>query len=180
MIYWGMTTWISTFLVKQHNMDIKTMGLYAAMPYIVAGFAMWLGGYIADKVFKGRMKVVTIISFLGCIPVLYFVGQVPQGQTGLLLLGLALSGFFINFPWGVMQAFPSLRYPKEVVGRAMGITNGVGQIGSFVSPLIAGYLVTTLADEGYDFGNVFIFWSALALLAAILAFLLKETPVEKE
>jgi len=180
MIYWGMTTWISTFLVKQHNMDIKTMGLYAAMPYIVAGFAMWLGGYIADKVFKGRMKVVTIISFLGCIPVLYFVGQVPQGQTGLLLLGLALSGFFINFPWGVMQAFPSLRYPKEVVGRAMGITNGVGQVGSFVSPLLAGYLVTTLANESYDFGNVFIFWSALALLAAILAFLLNETPVEKE
>lgn len=180
MIYWGMTTWISTFLVKQHNMDIKTMGLFAAMPYIVAGFAMWLGGYIADKVFQGRMKVVAMIGYLGCIPVLYFIGQVPQGRNGLLLLGLALGGFFINFPWGVMQAFPSMRYPKEVVGRAMGITNGIGQVGSFVSPMIAGYLVSILPDGAYDFSTVFLFWSISAFFAAVCAFFLKESPLVEE
>ena len=178
MIYWGMTTWISTFLVKQHSMDIKTMGLFAAVPYIIAGFSMWLGGFIADKVFQGRMKVVTIIGFLGCIPVLYFIGQVPSGQTGLLLLCLVLGGFFVNFPWGVMQAFPSMRYPKEVVGRAMGITNGVGQFGSFISPLISGYLVVTLPDSSYDFGNVFLFWSVLSLFAVFSTFFLKESQVD--
>lgn len=178
MIYWGMTTWISTFLVKQHGMDIKTMGFFAAVPYIVAGFAMWLGGFFADKVFQGRMKVVTIIGFLGCIPVLYFIGRIPKGETGLLLLGLALGGFFVNFPWGAMQAFPSMRYPKEVVGRAMGITNGIGQFGSFISPLFAGYLVVTLPDKSFDFGNVFLFWSLLALLAAISTSFLKETPID--
>ena len=178
MIYWGMTTWISTFLVKQHNMDIKTMGLYASMPYLVAGFAMWFGGFVADKLFHGRMKIVTIIGFLGCIPVLYYIGQVPKGQTGLLLLCLALGGFFVNFPWGVMQAFPSMRYPKEVVGRAMGLTNGIGQFGSFVSPLISGYLVVTLPDSSYDFSNVFIFWSVLAVFAVISTCFLKESQVD--
>ena len=178
MIYWGMTTWISTFLVKQHGMEIKTMGFFAAIPYIVAGFAMWLGGFFADKVFRGRMKVVTMIGFLGCIPVLFFIGRVPKGEPGLLLLGLALGGFFINLPWGVMQAFPSMRYPKEVVGRAMGFTNGIGQFGSFVSPLIAGYLVVTLLDGSYDFSNVFLFWSVLALLAVISTYFLKETPID--
>ena len=178
MIYWGMTTWISTFLVKQHGMEIKTMGFFVAMRYIVAGFAMWLGGFFADKVFRGRMKVVTMIGFLGCIPVLFFIGRVPKGEPGLLLLGLALGGFFINFPWGVMQAFPSMRYPKEVVGRAMGFTNAIGQFGSFVSPLIAGYLVVTLLDGSYDFSNVFLFWSVLALLAVISTCFLKETPID--
>ena len=177
MIYWGMTTWISTFLVRQHGLDIKTMGFYAAMPYIVAGFSMWLGGQLADKVFKGRMKIVTIVGFLGCIPALYFIGQVPKGETTLLLLGLALGGFFVNFPWGVMQAFLSLRYPKEVVGRAMGITNGMGQFGSFLSPLIAGYIVITNADGSFDFKNVFIFWSALAVCATILVIFINEKPV---
>ena len=178
MIYWGMTTWISTFLVNQHGMEIKTMGFFAAIPYVVAGFAMWLGGFFADKVFRGRMKVVTMIGFLGCIPVLFFIGRVPKGEPGLLLLGLALGGFFINFPWGVMQAFPSMRYPKEVVGRAMGFTNGIGQFGSFVSPLIAGYLVVTMQDGSYDFSNVFLFWSVLALLAVISTYFLKETPID--
>ena len=90
------------------------------------------------------------------------------------LLCLVLGGFFVNFPWGVMQAFPSLRYPKEVVGRAMGITNGVGQFGSFVSPLLAGYLVVVMPDDSYDFGNVFLFWSILAFIAAGIACCLKE------
>jgi len=180
MIYWGMTTWISTFLVRQHGMDIKTMGLFVAVPYLVAGLAMWLGGYCADKLFQGRMKVVSMIGFLGCIPVLYLLGNVSKGDTAQLLICLVLGGFFVNFPWGVMQAFPSLRYPKEVVGRAMGITNGVGQFGSFVSPLLAGYLVVVMPDDSYDFGNVFLFWSILALIAAVIAFCLKEQPLDKK
>jgi nitrate/nitrite transporter NarK len=77
-----------------------------------------------------------------------------------------------------MQAFPSMRYPKEVVGRAMGITNGIGQFGSFVSPLLAGYLVVTLPDNSYDFGNVFLSWSLLALIAVIATLFLKETPID--
>jgi len=178
MIYWGMTTWISTFLVKMHGLNIKTMGFYAAMPFIVAFFSMWAGGQMADKFFKGKMKIVTIIGFLGCIPVLYFIGQSPKGDAGQLLFWLGMGGFFINFPWGVMQAFPSVRYPKEVVGRAMGITNGLGQFGAFISPVIAGYLVVTLPDGSYNFANVFIFWSALAAVASVAAFMLAEKPVD--
>jgi len=71
-----------------------------------------------------------------------------------------------------------MRYPKEVVGRAMGFTNGIGQFGSFVSPLIAGYLVVTLRDGSYDFSNVFLFWSGLALLAVVSTYFLKETPID--
>lgn len=178
MIYWGMTTWISTFLVKMHGLNLKTMGFYASMPYIVAFFAMWAGGQVADKFFQGKMKMVTIIGFLGCIPVLYFIGQAQKGDTGALLFWLGLGGFFINFPWGVMQAFPSVRYPKEVVGRAMGITNGLGQFGAFISPMIAGYLVVTLPDGSFNFANVFIFWSALAAVAAVATFCLAEKPVD--
>ena len=89
MIYWGMTTWISTFLVRMHGLNLKTMGFYASMPFVVAFFAMYSGGWIADKVFQGRPKMVTIIGFLGCIPVLYMIGATPKGDTGPLLFWLA-------------------------------------------------------------------------------------------
>ena len=177
MIYWGMTTWISTFLVKQHGMNLKTMGFYASLPYVVAFFAMYIGGWMADKWFHGKPKVVTIISFIGCIPALYFLGHVPKGETNLLLTGLAIGGFFVNLAWGMMYSFPSWRYPKEVVGRAVGVSNGVGQFGAFVSPMIAGYLVVALPDNTYDFGNVFLFWSVLALVGAIAISFLKEKSI---
>ena len=177
MIYWGMTTWISTFLVKQHGMDLKKMGFYASLPYIVAFFAMYIGGWMADKWFHGKPKVVTIISFIGCIPALYFIGHVSKGDTNMLLLGLAVGGFFVNLAWGMMYSFPSLRYPKEVVGRAVGVSNGVGQFGAFVSPMIAGYLVVTIPDKSYDFGNVFLFWSMLAFVGAIAISFLREKSI---
>ena len=175
MLYWGMAVWISTFLVRQHGLDLKTMGFIASIPYFTAFVAMNLGGVMADKWCMGKPKLVTIISFLGCIPSLYFIGQVSKGNTGLLILGLILGGFFIHLMFGHMYSYPSRRYPKEVVGRAVGVSNGVGQLGSFCSPLIAGYLVITLPDNTYDFSNVFLFWSVLGILGILaIAFLNEE------
>jgi len=174
MIYWGMTTWISTFLVKQHGLNLKTMGFFASLPYIVAFFSIYFGGWMADKWFEGKPKVVTIISFLGCIPALYFIGTVGKGNTAMLLTCLAIGGWFVNLSWGMMYSFPSWRYPKELVGRAVGVSNGVGQFGAFISPLVAGYLVKTMPDNTFDFSNVFVFWSLLSIIGAVAISFLKE------
>ncbi len=64
---------------------------------------------------------------------------VPTGQTGLLLTLLLLSGFFINLNFGSIYAYLRKRYPKEVVGSAAGLSSGIGQMGAFVAPLVAGY-----------------------------------------
>jgi MFS family permease len=96
------------------------------------------------------------------------------------LILLLLGGFFINLNWSVIQAYPSYRYPKEVVGRAMGFANGIGQFGAFLSPLAAGYLVTTRGDGSSDFANVFLFWSIISVVAALCFYFLNETPVKAE
>jgi len=179
MIYWGMTTWISTFLVRQHGMDLKKMGFYASLPYIVAFFAMYFGGWMADKWFRRHPKYLTIISFLGCVPVYYFLGHVSKGNTPMLLLALALAGFFIHLQFGNIFSYPTRRYPKELVGRASGVSNCVGQFGAFVSPLVAGYLVVTLPDNSMDFGNVFLFWSLLGIVGAIIIAFLEENYIDE-
>ncbi|GEN36086.1 MULTISPECIES: MFS transporter [Aneurinibacillus] len=175
-VYWGTTTWLTTFLVKQHGLNIKEMGLFASAPYVVAILAMLLGGWLMDKVLH-RMKPVGIIAYLGSIPVLWLLGSLEKGQTGLLLGLLLLVGFFVNLNFGSVYAYLQKRYPKEVVGRATGISNGIGQLGSFVSPLVAGYLVKVTVDGAQDFGNVFIFFALASAVAATCALLLKEEKV---
>jgi len=173
-IWWGMSTWLSMFLVKQHGMNLKTMGFYASMPYIVAFFAMYIGGWMSDKLFGGRPKIVTMISLIGCIPAFYFIGHVPKGDTNSLLFFLCMGGFFINLAWGMMYAFPSWRYPKELVGRTIGVSNGFGQFGAFVFPVVAGYLVETLPDKSLDFNKVFLFFSVASLIGTFFVAFLKE------
>jgi sugar phosphate permease len=180
MVYWGMTTWISTFLVKQHSLNIKTMGLYAALPYFMAFISQNLGGWLQDKVFHGKIRWICMIAFLGCVPVMYFLGNVPKGQNGLLLLALALGGFFVTLASSSINSFPALRYPKEIVGAATGISNGFGQLGSFVSPVVAGYIIVTLPNGNFDFTNVFIFWAVASLISGIAMYFLNETPREAE
>jgi sugar phosphate permease len=176
-VYWGTTTWLTTFLVKQHGLNLKEMGLFASAPYIVAIFAMLIGGWLMDKVLH-RMKPVGIIAYLGSIPVLWLLGTVEKGQTGLLLGLLLLVGFFVNLNFGSVYAYLQKRYPKEVVGRATGIANGVGQLGSFISPLVAGYLVKVGVNGTQNFSNVFIFFALASAVAALCALLLKEQKVE--
>ncbi len=172
-VYWGSTTWITSFLYEQHGFDLKTMGLMASLPYIVAFFSTMLGGWLLDKVFH-KTKPVSLISFLVSIPILYYIGQIEKGDTTTLIIMLMLNGFFVNLVWGVIYAYPQLRYPKHVVGTAVGFSNGVGQLGAFLSPLIAGYLIYTTDSGQVSYDYVFIMFAVCCAIAALAAALLDE------
>lgn len=91
----------------------------------------------------------------------------------MIITMLILLGFFVNLSFGAIYAYPQIRYPKNVVGSAVGLSNGFGQLGSFVSPLIAGFLVVKTAS-GYSYTGAFIFFAALSVLAALGTLFLKE------
>lgn len=91
----------------------------------------------------------------------------------MLILLFVLLGFFANLNWGPFVAFIQLRYPREIVGTAAGVSNFIGQCGAFLSPVIAGFLITK-NNGNIFYGNAFIFFSLCALIAAILSCFLKE------
>ena len=170
MINWGLNVWLTTFLVRQHGFSLKAMGFLAALPFAVAFVANLVGGSLADSKFlQGRARFLTAFCFLAVIPAFLMIGYAAKGQTALLIAGLAIEGFFFNMPYAVVYSFPALRYPKEVVGRVIGYSNGLAQFGGFLSPMIASYLVIERVDKSYYFGNVFLFWTCLAV-AAMFAF----------
>lgn len=179
MINWGLNVWLTTFLVRQHGFNIKAMGFIAAMPFVAAIVANLVGGALADsKLFRGRARFLTSICFLAVIPAFLMIGHAAKGQTSLLLIGLLLEGFFFNMPYAVVYSFPSMRYPKEVVGRVIGYSNGFAQFGAFFSPLVSSYLVIVRPDKSYYFGNVFLFWTGLAVIAIFAFAFSKEKPME--
>lgn len=171
---WGLTTWLSSFLVQQHNFNIKTMGLLASFPPIISIISILIGGWLFDKL--NRMKPIALFAYIGCIPILWAIGSVPTGDTTRLVILLLLSGFFVAFNSGSPTAILQKRYPSEVVGGATGLVNGVGQMGAFLAPLIASYLVVAKGGGSFDYSNVFIFFSFLAVIASISALFLNEKP----
>ncbi len=178
-VYWGSTTWISSFLYEQHGLSLKTMGFLASLPYIVAFFSTILGGFLMDKVFH-KIKPVALISYICAMPILFYIGQVEKGNHTMLIIMLILSGAFVNMIWGVIYAYPQIRYPKHIVGSAVGFSNGIGQMGAFLSPLMAGFLVYKNEAGVAFYDHVFFMFAGCTLIAAIAVCFLNEKTYKQE
>lgn len=177
---WGELSWISSFLVEQHGFSLTTMGFLASAPSVLGIIALVTGGFLMDKVFHGKIKWICATGFLACVPIFYILATVPKGHTLTLIVALLAMGFFTNIPGGAFYAYAGMRYPKQMVGTAIGVSNGFGQFGSFCCPFVAGFLVTTSVAGAVSFAKVFIMFAVLALLCGILSLCLNETPQEVE
>ena len=94
------------------------------------------------------------------------------------LLGAVLADFApLREACCLRLRYPQLRYPKEALGSALGLANGIGQLGAFLSPLVAGYLVQKTAT-GADYGHVFFMFAGCCVCGAIVSYLLDESKLD--
>lgn len=176
--YWGSTTWLSSFLMEQHGFNIKEMGVIAGVPYLLGLLSTFIGGYLVDKHYKGSVKPVLWMCFIPAAILYFSVAQVAKGDVTLLIIILALMGFFVSLYSGGQYVYAILRYPKEVVGCAVGLSNFVWQMGAFFAPVVAGFLVTK-TDVGFSYTGAFALFGGMCLCGALLVFWLDESHLKK-
>lgn len=178
-VYWGAATWLSSFLVEQHGFNIKTMGLLASLPFFVGIAGQMCSGWMMDKVTKSKAKPLILGAFTALAGVLYFVTLIPKGDMTLLIGALTLQGFLIVFYDGPIYAYIQMRYPKSLVGTVTGVTQMIGQFGSFVAPTVAGFLVLGGASGSANFTNVFLLFMAASIVGALLTLFINEKPMKQ-
>lgn len=172
-LLWGTASWIPSYLLEQHKFSLAKMGLLAGLPYLFAGIGQLTAGWLADKVFHGKTKYLVIGSMLITVPILVFLANVESGNTIPLMIALALLGFFVYAPHPVLYGYMQKRYPKEAMGYAIGVSNGLSQFGSFLTPVVMGYLVVTTSN-GIFYTNAFLFLGGIALVGAVFAMMISE------
>ena len=178
-VYWGAATWLSSFLVEQHGFNITTMGLLSALPFAVGFIGQMTSGWMLDKVTKSKAKPLLIAAFAGLAAILYFVPLVPKGNIPLLIIVLVIQGFFIVFYDGPIYVFIQMRYPKELVGTVTGVTQMIGQFGSFIAPKVAGFLIVTGTGVS-NFTSVFHMFMYASIVGLVLSLIIKENPLKQE
>lgn len=178
-VYWGAATWITSFLVEQHGFNIKTMGLLASLPFAVGFLSQMSSGWMLDKITKQKAKPLIVVAFVGLAAVLFFVGLIPKGAIGLLVLILILHGYFVVLYDGPIYTYMQMRYPAKVIGAATGFTQSIGQFGSFLAPSIAGFLVVTNGTTA-NYSGVFTLFGIAAVTGAVLSIFLKDKPLQLE
>ena len=164
--YWGITTWLPTYLVHARGFSMIQMGLAAAVASFTGIAGSVIGGWASDKFFKHNRRTLIILTQISSA-ILFYLSYITQSASALVVYQ-ALAGFTLNMFFTAFWALPMITVPRSIMGVASGFINMAGQVAAFISPILIGYLVD-LSGGGYflTFG--------LLIVALIVSFALTLT-----
>lgn len=137
---YGWLNWLPTYLMKVKGLDLKGMALAASLPFAFGAAGLMLSGWVSDRWFRGRRKVLVLVcQVLGGLA-LYGFTRVSD-VAGFMALQCG-AGFLLFMAVGAIWAMPMVLLPRELMGAGSGLINMGGQIGGFLTNIIIGYVIT--------------------------------------
>ena len=169
--YWGLFTWIPSFLAKPAAEGGAGLGIVKSSAWIIpmqvgAFLGYTLFGFLADRF--GRRPV--FVAFLAWAAVLVPVyGQLARHEALLLALGPFI-GFFGHGYFSVFGAMLAELFPTRIRGFAQGLTYNIGRAVSALAP----WTIGALADR-HGIGSALALTAAFFVAGAVLMLRLPET-----
>ncbi|WP_256852209.1 MFS transporter [Pantoea sp. Fr+CA_20] len=168
-IMYGILTWIPSYLVNEKGFSFVKMGFVAAMPFIGGFIGSIFGGWISDNIFGRRRKPTMIFTALATILMMVVMIHVPQ-STAMVAGALFMVGLLLNIGWPSFTAYPMGVVDRKNYPIAISLVNSGGNLGGFVSPMAAGYLL----DKTGQFSSVFTYFGICAVIGLVLLLIIDE------
>jgi nitrate/nitrite transporter NarK len=136
-------TWLPTYLIDELGFSQFSGGLFAALPFLLAGIADIVGGWLTDFLTRqrglraGRCHL-GFGAFLTCAAFLFTSTIVPSPILKAILIAMALAS--ADLALGACWAVP-IDIAPDHAGVITGFMNTLGNIGGLIGPLVVGYAV---------------------------------------
>lgn len=155
---WGLSSWMPTYLMQVHNIDMKSIGLVAAIPALFSAVGMIFSGRIITKL-GAKSKYGVVIGAAVLATCLFLMANTASIVVVILYQCVAfVISFIFTTPHRVVE--------DRNVATAFGIVNFGGQAAGIISPTIMGYLINI---SGGSFNTSFVFLAIVCAIAAIIA-----------
>lgn len=163
---YGLLIWLPSTIRSLGIENNLLIGILTAMPYLFAGFGAVLNSRLSDRAQERRWHAATPCVIAGVALICGFLLSDRIPALGLLLLCITGAGIYATLgpKWALMTEI----LPKRTAGVALGLVNGVGNIGGFAGP----YAVGALRDSTQSFTAGFIFLSCCLVVSGLLILLL--------
>lgn len=161
--FYGLFTWLPTFLKTERGLSVMNTGLYLGVIIVAFGLGCLTAGQFLDRF--GRRRTVMLFA-AGCITVTVLYLLVPIAPTTMLLLGFPLGFCAAGIPASMGALFNEL-YPAGTRGSGVGFCYNFGRILSAGLPVLIGHMSERIglgASIGIDAGLAY----SLVLLAVLL------------
>ncbi len=174
---WLYIAWLPGYLQSTYNLDLKSTGLLAAIPFLFGAAGMLLNGYVVDKLVRRGLdavkvrKVSIVTGMLLSAAFTAFVTRATDTTSAVTMIGMAL--FCIHFAgtscWGLIHANVTAR-----------MTASVGSIQNFASfvfasfaPIITGWVL----DTTKSFSLALMICAGVTVVGALAYLLLVRKPI---
>ena len=134
--YWGVNTWVPTFLVEERGMDIANMSMFVVMLNVGMFFGYQAFGFLAHKI--GARKALIINFVLAAIMVPLYASTTDP--TLLFWMG-PLMAFFFGYS-GIFGSYFAKLYPMHIRSLGSGFCFDVGRGISAFSPFLLGFIAS--------------------------------------
>lgn len=159
-------SWLHTYLQKGRGMTDAELGIYSAFPFIGGAFGNLLGGTVSDALSKrfglkiGRTAVGTAgLTSAACCMFATAIAPDKWWALGFLTFGYFSMDCMLPPSWSLC-----LDVGGKYSGAVTGTMNMAGQIGSFLSAVAFGYMVSYFGSYNTP---LFVMAGALLLSAGI-------------
>ena len=163
--FYGLLTWMPTYLYKVHNFDIKSLGGASFIIFFSGFVGELVGGWIGDgwrarggspnMVFRTLFGIAAIMATVS----IFLVAYIKDPTVVVILLSTTL--FFLRW-CGMYWAIPSALAGRSKSGFLGGCMNLGGNIAGITTPLIVGFIVQ--ATGSYFLALMYFAAAGVALL----------------
>ena len=146
-------TWLPTYLIKVLGFSLLSGGLFAALPFLLAGIADLVGGWLTDYLARTRgLRVARcylgFAAFFTCAALVFGSTLSAPAIAKAILLAFALAS--ADLALGACWAAP-IDIAPDHAGVVTGFMNTLGNLGGMVGPLVVGFAVELWGSWNFAF-----------------------------
>jgi sugar phosphate permease len=160
-MYWGLITWLPSYLRSARGFSWSEMGVLASLPFVLSIISKAFSGYIADKV--GRSAPILMVAMLLAGACVYIGASTEHRYISAVFLAMAVAFCTMGTPvaWTLLQGL----IDGKSISTASGVMNGLSNGLSSLAPAMIGIFITITGE--YSGGLLcLVFTSGLATIAA--------------
>lgn len=160
-MYWGLITWLPSYLRSARGFSWSEMGMLASLPFVLSIVAKASSGFIADKI--GRSAPILMAAMLLAGFCVYMGAVTDHKYASAVLLSMAVAFCTMGTPvaWTLLQSLIDSKSVSTASGMMNGIANGL----SSLAPAMIGMFIAITGE--YSGGLLcLVFTSAIATITA--------------
>lgn len=137
--YWGVTTFLTTFMVQKFGISASQAVVYAVLFYALQFVFCYLGTGLADWIGRRPAGILGAVLMIAST-----IFAATAGSFGVFLVFGGIQIALLGWLWSVGDCYLSELFPTSIRGAGFGLGVGGGRIVSIAAPFLVGIGIASL------------------------------------